>query len=205
MAEDTLHPGLRQIAEQYLSRPLEAQEAQQLLNLQQQFQRQPAPPQAAVQQARQQTQQAISQGQARAASVVRNTLESIQASSGKALEEWKKEEEAVLELLKGCQSLADLHASSLQPAMAGLQAGSRLALIQIAGHLSNLAKREVENCFSQYMAPLASQLQMVIQRLNEQEAAKATAEGAQSVPAAQDSTQPAQAGVHVPPTQTSME
>ncbi|WP_232538602.1 hypothetical protein [Chromobacterium phragmitis] len=54
MADQTLSPALRQTAEQYLGRPLEAQEEQQLLLLQQNIQSQQPALSGAVQQARQQ-------------------------------------------------------------------------------------------------------------------------------------------------------
>jgi hypothetical protein len=179
MADGTLDSRLCRIAEQYLQRPLEPQEAQQLLQLQQSFQRQPAAPANPIEQARQQVQQTISQGQANSGSIMRGILESIQTNTGTALQVQEQEEQAILKLLEGCKTLADLHPSNLQSGISGLQAGSRLALTQIAEHLSNLVKQEVQICFEQYVGPLASQLQALLQRLNEQEAAKAAGNAAQ--------------------------
>lgn len=171
MSDFPLNPTLRQTAEQYLGRALEPQEAQQLLILQQNLQSQPAPPLNAVQQARQQAQQTIAQGQNRASSSVRDILASIQASSSKALQVQEAEEQAILKLLEGTQSLAELRPSTLQPGMNNLQAGSQLALSQIAEHLSNLARQEVEKCFNQYFGPLTEQLQDVVQKLQAQNVA----------------------------------
>ncbi|TKC86029.1 hypothetical protein FAZ69_22255 [Trinickia terrae] len=189
MADDTLNPGLRQIAEQYLNRPLEANEEAQLLKLQQGFQgRAPSPAAGAldtVEQARQQAQRTIGQGQTQASSSMRGILESIQASSSKALQVQQREEQAILKLLESCKTLSDLRPASLNPGLSSLQAGNQLALTQIAEHLANLARQEVENCFNQHFGPLAAQLQALIQRLNEQDAAK-SAEAAAG--AGQDAT-----------------
>ncbi|MGD1824863.1 DUF2059 domain-containing protein [Chromobacterium violaceum] len=171
MAESPLNPALRQVAEQYLGRPLQPQEEQALAAFQQKLQTSPQPASAAIQQARQQTQQAIAQGQNRAGASVRDILASIQASSSQALQVQEAEEQAILKLLEGTQDLAELRPATLQPAMAGLQPGSQLALGQIAEHLSNLARQEVEKCFNQYFGPLSAQLQEVVHKLQAQEAA----------------------------------
>jgi hypothetical protein len=215
MAEDALHPGLREIAEQYLNRPLEANEQAQLLKLQQGFQG-PAPSPAspgtpgthgtpassaldAVEQARQQAQRTIGQGQTQASSTMRNILESIQASSSKALQVQQQEEQAILKLLESCKTLSDLRPASLNPGLANLKAGNRLALTQIADHLANLAKQEVESRFNQHFGPLAAQLQALIERLSAEESARAAesgrADAAQNAPqGASQSTGPS--GVH---------
>lgn len=197
MADETLNPGLRQIAEQYLNRPLQPDEEAQLVKFQQGFQRQPGPASGAPQQAQQQAQQAVAQARTRAGTGMRGILESIQASSAKALQVQEKEEQAILKLLESCSSLAELRPSSLQPGMSALQPGTRLALTQIAEHLSNLARQEVENCFNQTIAPLVSQLQTLIQRLAEEDAQRASANG-QAAGEAAASNAPAQpaAGVH---------
>ncbi|PHV09713.1 hypothetical protein [Chitinimonas sp. BJB300] len=200
MAADTLNLGLRQIAEDYLARSLSPDEEQQLLSLQQNIQSQaPAAPSQA-QLARQQVQRTIAQGQIHANSTMREILESIQASSSKALQVQETEEQAILKLLESSQSLAELRPSSLQPAMAGLQASSQLALTQIADHLSNLAKKEVENCFNQYFGPLTQQLQAVVTQLqNEQIKAADTSSATQaSAPAPSEV-------LHNSPTTTSMQ
>jgi hypothetical protein len=173
MADQPLNPELREVAEQYLGRPLGPQEVQRLATLQQGIQRQPAPSANAIEQARTQMQQAISDGQALAGSSMRDILETIQASAGKALQVQEKEEQAILGLLDNCKSLAELRPSNLQPAMSVLQPGSQLALTQIAERLSNLARQEVESLFNQYVGPLAAQLQTMVQRLNDQDAARA--------------------------------
>ncbi|WP_053006865.1 hypothetical protein [Chromobacterium subtsugae] len=177
MAEAPLNPALRQVAEQYLGRPLQLQEAQTLMAFQQNTQS-PSPQLAPIQQARQQTQQAIAQSQSRAGAGVRDILASIQASSSQALQIQEAEEQAILKLLEGTQDLAELRPSALQPAMASLQPGSQLALGQIAEHLSNLARQEVEKCFNQYFGPLSAQLQEVVRKLQAQEAAQASTEAA---------------------------
>lgn len=156
MANDTLNPELRQIVEQYLNRPLEPQEALLLLNFQQGLQPQSAPPIDA----RQQAQQAISQGRARAVSSVRDTLEAIQASTNQALQVQEKQEQAILKLFEDSRPLAELRPSSQQ-------AGNQLALTQIAEHLANLARQEVKNCFQETFGPLTEQLQALVQRRNE--------------------------------------
>jgi hypothetical protein len=214
MADDALNPALRQIAEQYLNRPLDAQEEAQLLKLQQGFQQGRTTPAAgalnAVEQARQQAQLAIGQGQTQAASGVRGILESIQASSAQALQVQQKEEQAILKLLESCKSLSDLRPASLNPGLSGLQAGNQLALTQIAEHLANLARQEVENCFNQQFGPVVAQLQDLIQRMNEQGASNA-AQGAtqnaaqNAAPGATPQTAPANAAdVHDPGSQASM-
>ncbi|OHX21320.1 hypothetical protein BI344_01950 [Chromobacterium sphagni] len=126
---------------------------------------------APIQQARQQTQHAISHGHQHANANMRDLLSSIQASSSQALQVQEAEEQAILKLLEGTQSLAELRPSSLQPAMGTLQPGSQLALSQIAGHLSNLARQEVEQCFQQYFGPLSAQLQEVVMKLQAMDAA----------------------------------
>ncbi|CAM2138310.1 MULTISPECIES: hypothetical protein [Paraburkholderia] len=178
MADAALNPALRQIAEQYLNRSLEAQEEATLLRLQQGFQGQAATPSAtqsldAVEQARRQVQAAIGQGQAQAASGMRTLLETIQTSSAQALEVQDREEQAILALLEHCKTLSDLRPAALNPELAQLQPGNQLALTQIAAHLAGLAKQEVEQCFNQQFGPLVTQLQDLIQRINAQEAAKA--------------------------------
>lgn len=172
MANDTLNPGLRQIAEQYLNRPLEPQEALQLLTLQHSLQ--PAPPIDAVQQARQQVQQNISQGREHATSNVRGILEVIQQSSSQALQVQEKEEQAILKLLEGSKTLAELRSSSLQSGHSELHPGSQLALARIADHLSNLIRQEVEQSFQQTFCLLNEQLQTLAQRMNELEAKPAS-------------------------------
>jgi hypothetical protein len=210
MVDRTLDGRLRLIAEQYLQRPLEPQETQQLLQLQQSFLRQPAAPDNPIQQARQQvqqqTQQAFSQAQANTGSIMRGILESIQTNSDEALQVQEQEEQAILKLLEGCKTLSDLRPSSLQPGMSGLQPGSQLALTQIAEHLSNLARKEVEKCFDQYVGPLVSQLRVLLQRLNEQEVEAAKAAGhALQAPAPTVATQAAAPNnLHVPGGQTSL-
>ncbi|WP_322042434.1 hypothetical protein [Paraburkholderia sp. J67] len=215
MADATLNPALRQIAEQYLSRTLEAQEEATLLRLQQGFQGQAGATPAAgsldsFEQARRQTQFAIGQGQAQASSGMRAILETIQASSTQALEVQDKEEQAILALLENCKTLADLRPANLNPELAQLQPGNQLALTQIAAHLAGLAKQEVENCFNQQFGPLVLQLQDLIQRMNAQEAAKA-AQGLDSsstndVGTATQNTQPPQASsVHEPRDGSSMQ
>ncbi|WP_321782277.1 hypothetical protein [Paraburkholderia sp. J94] len=184
MADATLNPALRQIAEQYLNRSLEAQEEATLLRLQQGFQGRSATTPAtqsldAVEQARRQVQSAIGQGQAQATSGMRNILETIQASSAQALDVQEKEEQAILALLESCKTLSDLRPATLNPDLAQLQPGNQLALTQIAAHLAGLAKQEVENCFNQQFGPLVTQLQDLIQRINAQETAKA-AQGSNS-------------------------
>ncbi|OHX15766.1 hypothetical protein C2134_16720 [Chromobacterium sinusclupearum] len=163
MADAPLNPALRQVAEQYLGRSLLPQEAQTLMAFQQKTQNPSA--QAPIQQARQQTQHAISNGHHHANANMRDLLSSIQASSSQALQVQEAEEQAILKLLEGTQSLAELRPSSLQPAMNALQPGSQLALSQIAEHLSNLARQEVEQCFQQYFGPLSAQLQEVVMKL----------------------------------------
>ncbi|MGC0151391.1 hypothetical protein ACPRNU_02885 [Chromobacterium vaccinii] len=184
MTEASLSPDLRQIAEQYLGRPLEALEQDQLLQLQQAIRNQAAPSANAVQQARQQAQRAIAQGQNRAASSVRDLLEAIQSNSSKALQVQDAEEQAILKLLEGSQNLAELRPSTLQSGMGGLQPGSQLALTQIAEHLSNLARQEVEKCFQQSFGPLTQQLQALAERLNAQQAPDGAAGSASPAPAA---------------------
>ncbi|MGQ5522750.1 hypothetical protein ACUHMQ_05745 [Chitinimonas sp. PSY-7] len=197
MAEDALNPDLRQIAEEYLSRSLSPEEEQQLLSLQQRIQNQPpaTPNQNLL--AQQQVQQTIAQGQTQASSNMRDILESIQASSSKALQVQASEEQAILKLLEGSQSLAELRPSNLKPAMAGLQSASQLALTQIAEHLANLAKKEVQNCFNQYFGPLTQQLQAVITQLQSQQ------EKTDSPPATAQTTEPP--AVHTPPSTASMQ
>ncbi|AXE34817.1 hypothetical protein [Chromobacterium phragmitis] len=216
MADQTLSPALRQTAEQYLGRPLEAQEEQQLLLLQQNIQSQQPALSGAVQQARQQAQRTISLGQSRATSSVRDLLEAIQQSSSKALQVQEAEEQAILKLLEGSQSLAELRPSALQPGMAGLRPGSQLALSQIAEHLSNLARQEVEKCFQQSFGPLIQQLQTLAERLD---AGQAGADGqaassseppspavdAPSPPAAATEAVQTSDGVHADPGPASMQ
>jgi len=182
MADDALNPALRQIAEQYLNRPLEAEEEAQLLKLQQGFQgRSPAGgARNVVDDARRQAQLAMTQGQAQATSGMRGILESIQASSTQALEVQEKEEQAIVQLLESCKTLSDLRPASLNPGLSGLQPGNQLALTQIAGHLANLAKQEVENCFNQQFGPLITQLKELIQRLNDEDAAKVAEDAARA-------------------------
>lgn len=173
MSDAQLNPGLKQLAEQYLARSLTPDEEQQLISLQQHIQSQPtAGPTAAAQQARQQAQQTISQGQSRASSNMRTILESIQNSTSQALQVQQTEEQAILKLLEGTQSLSELRPSHLQTSRAGLQPGSQLALTQIAEHLSNLAKQEVQNCFNQYFGPLTQQLQQLVGQLQAEQASK---------------------------------
>lgn len=191
MVDAMLNPALRQLAEQYLGRPLQAPEAQQLMGFQHSLQQQPAAPSGAIQQARQQAQQTIAQGQNRAGASVRDILASIQASSSQALQVQEAEEQAILKLLEGTQSLAELRPSSLQPGMSSLQAGSQLALSQIAEHLSNLARQEVEKCFQQYFGPLSEQLQTVVQRLQAQDAAAPVPPDAAASPSAAEPATPA--------------
>jgi hypothetical protein len=129
---------------------------------------------------------------------MRNILESIQASSSKALQVQQQEEQAILKLLESCKTLSDLRPASLNPGLANLQAGNRLALTQIADHLANLAKQEVESRFNQHFGPLAAQLQALIERLSAEESARAAGAGAdvaQNAPqGASQST--GQSGVH---------
>lgn len=189
MPEADLNPGLRQIAEQYLGRPLAGDETQTLFGLQQQLQRQPAPTSGAVQQARQQAMQLISQGQHQASSGMRHILESIHQSSSVALQVQEQEEQAILKLLEGTQTLAELRPSALQPGRGELQPASQLALTQIADHLSNLARQEVERCFQQTFGPLTEQLQALAQQMQSQlDAAPAPAAPATPVPMQDDST-----------------
>ncbi|POZ63821.1 hypothetical protein [Chromobacterium alticapitis] len=171
MADAPLNPALRQVAEQYLGRSLQPQETQTLALFQQKAQS-PSSPTAPIQQARQQTQHAISHGHHHANANMRDLLSSIQASSSQALQVQEAEEQAILKLLEGTQSLAELRPSSLQPAMGNLQPGSQLALSQIAEHLSNLARQEVEQCFQQYFGPLSAQLQEVVMKLQAMDAAQ---------------------------------
>lgn len=194
MTNPPLTPALQNLAEQYLGRPLQPQEAQTLATFQQSLQNPPAPPLAAVQQAQQQTQRAIAQGKSQATASVRDILSSIQASSSQALHVQEAEEQAILKLLEGTQSLAELRPSALQPGMGNLQAGSQLAISQIAEHLSNLARQEVEQCFQQYFGPLSAQLQEVVMKLQAMDALPPAAPSA-AAPAAQSTAQPAAAPV----------
>jgi hypothetical protein len=64
-----------------------------------------------------------------------------------------------------------------------LQPASQLALTQIADHLSNLARQEVERCFQQTFGPLTEQLQALAQQMQSQlDAAPAPAAPATSAP-----------------------
>lgn len=208
MTNPPLAPALQNLAEQYLGRPLQPQEAQTLATFQQSLQNPPAPPLAAVQQAQQQTQRAIAQGKSQATASVRDILSSIQASSSQALQVQEAEEQAILKLLEGTQSLAELRPSALQPGMSNLQAGSQLAISQIAEHLSNLARQEVEQCFQQYFGPLSAQLQEVVMKLQAMDALPPAAPSA-AAPAAQSTAQPAAANepaadIHSPSAPPSM-
>ncbi|MBX9297604.1 hypothetical protein [Chromobacterium piscinae] len=195
MADGTLNPQLRQVAEQYLERPLEAEEEQQLLSLQQNIQSQPPAPLGATQQAKQQAQQAISQSQAKAGASVKDILQTIQTSSSKALQVQEAEEQAILKLLEGSKTLSELRPAAMQPMGNGLKPGSQLAMAQIADHLSNLARKEVENCFNQYFGPLNQQLQALVARLEAKEAAEAAAP---DTPSAASSAQTDAQNVHKP-------
>jgi ElaB/YqjD/DUF883 family membrane-anchored ribosome-binding protein len=165
MADASLNPGLRQVAEQYLQRALAPDEEARLRTLQQALQSQAAPPQGAMQQARQQARQLLSQGQEQALTGMRGILESIHQSSSAALQVQEQEEQAILKLLEGTRSLAELRPSHLQPERAALQPSSQLALTQIAEHLSNLARDEVEKCFQQTFGPLTEQLRALAQQM----------------------------------------
>ncbi|WP_199153365.1 hypothetical protein [Chromobacterium sp. ASV23] len=191
MANAPLNPALRQVAEQYLGRSLQPEEAQTLMAFQQKTQNPSA--QAPIQQARQQTQHAISNGHHHANANMRDLLSSIQASSSQALQVQEAEEQAILKLLEGTQSLAELRPSSLQPAMNALQPGSQLALSQIAEHLSNLARQEVEQCFQQYFGPLSAQLQEVVMKLQAMDTAPQAAPVSQPATAAAPPAMDAQA------------
>ncbi|WP_255989914.1 hypothetical protein [Chitinolyticbacter albus] len=157
-----LHPDLQQLAEAWLQRPLEGAEAQRLLAFQQGLTQQDAGAQL-----KQQAAQTVDASRARATASVRDTLQTIQASTGQALQQQAQEEAAILKLVDGARTLADLRPSTLQP---GAQpGGAQMVLSQIADRLAGLAKQEVEACFNQYFGPLSQELQAVIARLAKQQ------------------------------------
>ncbi|ERE07123.1 MULTISPECIES: hypothetical protein [Chromobacteriaceae] len=173
MADDTLHPDLRQISEQYLGRTLQAEEMEQLLALQQNIQSQPPAPLGAAQQAKQQAQLAITQNQARAGSSVKEILQAIQTGSAKALQVQETEEQAILKLLESSKTLAELRPAALQQGGAGLRPSTQLVMAQIGEQLAKLARAEVKTCFDQYFGPLNQQLQMLVARMEAKERAAA--------------------------------
>ena len=109
----------------------------------------------------------------------------------------EKEEQAILKVVEGARSLAELRPSALNGGN-GVGMGGQMALSQIADRLAGLARQEVERCFNQTFTPLQNALSGMVERLNQQSQTIAELQARQTqVPP------PAQAALTVPPAATS--
>lgn len=72
------------------------------------------------------------------------------------------EDEAILKVVEGARTLAELRPSALRMAASGGAPAGQMVIAQIADRLANLVTSEVERCFEQRFGPLARQLEEAI-------------------------------------------
>ena len=159
-ADTALDPNLQQLAETWLKRPLQPQEFAQLQAFQAAQQSAGVSPgeQAAAVLAPQSRQYP---GQC-ARFTQRHSQQCHPGHAGAG-----KEEQAILKVVEGARSLAELRPSALNGGT-GVGMGGQMALSQIADRLAGLARQEVERCFNQTFMPLQNALSGVVDRLNQQ-------------------------------------
>lgn len=153
-----LDPNLQQLAETWLKRPLQPQEFAQL----QAFQ---AAQQSAGVSPGEQAAAVLALSRANTQASVRDSLNAIHNTVSQAIQAQDKEEQAILKVVEGARSLAELRPSTLNGAN-GVGMGGQMALSQIADRLAGLARQEVERCFNQTFTPLQNALSGMVERLN---------------------------------------
>jgi hypothetical protein len=94
---------------------------------------------------------------------VRDSLSAIHSNVTQAMQAQEKEEQAILKVVEGARSLAELRPSALNGGT-GVGMGGQMALSQIADRLAGLARQEVERCFNQTFMPLQNALSGVVDR-----------------------------------------
>lgn len=159
-ADTALDPNLQQLAETWLKRPLQPQEFAQL----QAFQ---AAQQSAGVSPGEQAAAVLALSRANTQASVRDSLSAIHNNVTQAMQAQEKEEQAILKVVEGARSLAELRPSALNGGT-GVGMGGQMALSQIADRLAGLARQEVERCFNQTFMPLQNALSGVVDRLNQQ-------------------------------------
>jgi hypothetical protein len=159
-ADTALDPNLQQLAETWLKRPLQPQEFAQL----QAFQ---AAQQSAGVSPGEQAAAVLALSRANTQASVRDSLSAIHSNVTQAMQAQEKEEQAILKVVEGARSLAELRPSALNGGT-GVGMGGQMALSQIADRLAGLARQEVERCFNQTFMPLQNALSGVVDRLNQQ-------------------------------------
>lgn len=161
--DDSPSHQLHALAEHWLKRPLTAAEEQELARFRQSFE--PGAGDASGSPAAQAT-QTVREARRQAQAAIQNVLDGARELAQRVAREREQEDRAMLAMVEGAGSLADLRPSALPSGDGQGQAAGRIVIAQIADRLANMVRTEVQVCFERQLAPLANRVEALLNEMH---------------------------------------